>query len=176
MYSRPSRHRDGQAPWYSWGLQILVGAKMPSEWSSWHLTLRWNDKSLWPDTWCWHQPLISLQPVNQWSCSVVSDSAIPWIVAYQAPPSMEFSRQEYQSRLPLSSPGDLPQARDWTQVFSIAGRCFTVWATREALPFNYHLLIRAHNVFSDKEPITMLTVTTYYESSFVRVLDILYLI
>ena len=97
MYSRPSRHRGGQAPWYSWGLQILVGAKMPSEWSSWHLTLRWNDKSLWPDTWCWHQPLISLQPVNQWSCSVVSDSAIPWIVAYQAPPSMEFSRQEHWS-------------------------------------------------------------------------------
>ena len=68
------------------------------------------------------------------------------------------------------------QPRDWTQVFRIAGRCFTVWATREALPFNYHLLIRAHNVFNDKEPITTLTVTTYYESSFVRELDILYLI
>ena len=32
----------------------------------------------------------------------------PWTVAYQAPPSMEFSRQEYRSGLPFPSPGDLP--------------------------------------------------------------------
>ena len=32
----------------------------------------------------------------------------PWTVAHQAPPSMEFSRQEYWSGLPFSSPGDLP--------------------------------------------------------------------
>ena len=31
-----------------------------------------------------------------------------WAVARQAPPSMGFSRQEYWSGLPLSSPGDLP--------------------------------------------------------------------
>ena len=31
-----------------------------------------------------------------------------WTVAHQAPPSMEFSRQEYWSRLPFPSPGDLP--------------------------------------------------------------------
>ena len=31
-----------------------------------------------------------------------------WIVAHQAPPSMEFSRQEYWSGLPFSSPGDHP--------------------------------------------------------------------
>ena len=34
--------------------------------------------------------------------------AIPQTVAYQAPPSMEFSRQEYWSGLPFPSPGDLP--------------------------------------------------------------------
>ena len=34
--------------------------------------------------------------------------AIPWTAAYQAPPSMEFSRQEYWSGLPFPSPGDLP--------------------------------------------------------------------
>ena len=34
--------------------------------------------------------------------------ATPWIVACQAPPSMEFSRQEYWSGLPFPSPGDLP--------------------------------------------------------------------
>ena len=34
--------------------------------------------------------------------------ATPWTVAHQAPPSMEFSRQEYWSGLPFPSPGDLP--------------------------------------------------------------------
>jgi len=33
---------------------------------------------------------------------------IPRTVAYQAPPSMEFSRQEYWSELPFPSRGDLP--------------------------------------------------------------------
>ena len=32
---------------------------------------------------------------------------IPWTIACQAPLSMEFSRQEYWSRLPFPSPGDL---------------------------------------------------------------------
>ena len=32
----------------------------------------------------------------------------PWTVAYQAPPSMEFSRQEYWSGQPFPSPRDLP--------------------------------------------------------------------
>ena len=31
----------------------------------------------------------------------------PWTVAYQAPPSMGFSRQEYWSGLPLPSPAEL---------------------------------------------------------------------
>ena len=33
---------------------------------------------------------------------------IPWTVAYQAPPSMEFSKQDYWSGLPCPPPGDLP--------------------------------------------------------------------
>ena len=32
----------------------------------------------------------------------------PWTIAHQAPLSMELSRQEYWSRLPFPSPGDLP--------------------------------------------------------------------
>ena len=35
--------------------------------------------------------------------------ATPWIITCQAPLSMEFSRQEYQSGLPFATPGDLPQ-------------------------------------------------------------------
>ena len=42
------------------------------------------------------------------SCSVMSDSAILWTVDGKAPLSMEFSRQEYWSRLPFPTPGDLP--------------------------------------------------------------------
>ena len=42
------------------------------------------------------------------SHSVMSDFVTPWIVACQAPMSIEFSRQEYWSGLPFPSPGDLP--------------------------------------------------------------------
>ena len=38
------------------------------------------------------------------SLSRVRPSATPWIAAYQAPPFMGFSRQEYWSRVPLPSP------------------------------------------------------------------------
>ena len=38
----------------------------------------------------------------------MSNSGTPWTVAYKAPLSMEFSRQEYWSGLPFPSPGDLP--------------------------------------------------------------------
>ena len=34
--------------------------------------------------------------------------ATPWTIAYQAPPSLGFSRQEYWSGVPLPSLGDLP--------------------------------------------------------------------
>ena len=46
------------------------------------------------------------QSVKLLSC--VQLFAIPWTVAYQALPSMEFFRQEYWSGLPFPSPGDLP--------------------------------------------------------------------
>ena len=44
----------------------------------------------------------------KWSLSVFSNSLRPrGLVAYQASPSMGFSRQEYWSGLPFPSPGDL---------------------------------------------------------------------
>ena len=42
------------------------------------------------------------------SLSCVRLFATPWTVAYQVPPSMGFSRQEYRSGLPFLSPGDVP--------------------------------------------------------------------
>ena len=52
--------------------------------------------------------LFNIYEVKLLSC--VQLFLIPWTVAYQAPPSIGFSRQEYWSRLPLPSPGDLPDA------------------------------------------------------------------
>ena len=42
------------------------------------------------------------------SLSRVQLFATPWTVAYQAPLSMGFPRQDYWSGLPFPSPGDLP--------------------------------------------------------------------
>ena len=42
------------------------------------------------------------------SLSHVQLFATPWTVAYEAPPSMGFSRQECWSGLPFPSPGDRP--------------------------------------------------------------------
>ena len=48
------------------------------------------------------------QEVKVKSLSHVQLFATPWTVAYNAPPSIGFSRQEYWSGLPFPSPQDLP--------------------------------------------------------------------
>ena len=95
------------------------------------------------------------------SLSRVRLLATPWTAAYQAPPSMGFSRQEYWSGLPLPSPMDYTvygilqvrilewvvfpfskgssQPRDQTQGSWIVGGFFTSWATREA-----HMYVHTH--------------------------------
>ena len=59
------------------------------------------------------QRLVKARPQDSYSVCVKSLSRVrlfvtPWTAAYQAPPSMGFSRQEYWSGLPFPSPGDLP--------------------------------------------------------------------
>ena len=49
---------------------------------------------------------LSLVKVKSLSC--IQLFATRWTVAYQAPPSTGFSRQEYWSGLPFPSSGDLP--------------------------------------------------------------------
>ena len=63
---------------------------------------------------------ISFSNASKWKVKVKSFSCVllletPWTIAYQAPPSMGFSRQEHWSGLPLSSP--LPSPR----IFSTQG-------------------------------------------------------
>ena len=57
----------------------------------------------------------SFQSQRKWKWKVKSFSRVrlfvtPWTVAYQAPLSMGFSRQEYWSGLPFPSPGDIPKS------------------------------------------------------------------
>ena len=59
---------------------------------------------------------ISFSNAGKWkvkvkSLSRVRLSATPWTAAYQAPPSMGFSRQEYWSGVPLPSPIEWGNAR-----------------------------------------------------------------
>ena len=56
----------------------------------------------------------------------------PWTVAHQAPLVMEFSKQEYWSRLPFSTPGDLPNQR-----IEPVSLCLLNWQTDSLLP--HHL-------------------------------------
>ena len=58
----------------------------------------------------WVQPLGWEDPLEKEMATHFNILALetPWTVAYQAPPSMEFSRQENWSGLPFPSPGDLP--------------------------------------------------------------------
>ena len=53
------------------------------------------------------------------SLSCVRLFATPRTAAYQAPPSMGFSRQKYWSGLPFPSPGDLPDPgnKPWSPTF-----------------------------------------------------------
>ena len=53
------------------------------------------------------------------------NSPIPWIVAYQAPLSMGFPRQEYWSDKPFPSPGDLLDPGIEPRSSALAGRFFT---------------------------------------------------
>ena len=71
------------------------------------------------------------------SLSRVRLFATPWTVTYQASPSMGFSRQKYWSGLPFPRGSSRP--RDRTRVSCIGGRCFNLWATREA-PTTYKVV------------------------------------
>ena len=68
------------------------------------------------------------------ACSVVSDSATPWMVVPPAPLSMRFSRQEYWRGLPFLFQGTFPtQGSNLSFLCSLAlaGKFFYHWAPWE---------------------------------------------
>ena len=69
--------------------------------------------------------------VNQ--CLVLFDSATPWTAARQAPLSMGILQARLLEWAAMPSSRGSSWRRDQTQVSLIAGGCFTVWATREAI-------------------------------------------
>ena len=64
-----------------------------------------------------------------------------WTIAYQAPLTIVFSRQEYWSGLPFPSPGYLPDPEIELGSPALKADAFTVWASREAPIFfsNSHI-------------------------------------
>ena len=82
-----------------------------------------------PSRWLWFWKGKCLKKKVK-SFSHVWLTSIPWTVVYKAFLSTGFSRQEYWSGVPSFSRGS-SQPRDWIWVSRIAGRRFTLWATRE---------------------------------------------
>ena len=77
------------------------------------------------------------------SLSPVRLFATPWTAAYQAPLSMEFPRQKYQSGLPFPSPEDLPNPGIVPMFLvspTLAGRFFncTTWEPQEGVQDQDH--------------------------------------
>ena len=74
--------------------------------------------------------------------------ATPWTVAYQAPLSMEFPRQEYWSGLPCPPVGDLPRSGIEPKSLvspALASEFFTTSITQEAL-CTYNTVLYLYNI------------------------------
>ena len=102
-----------------------------------YLFISYGSSQIWRLWWVWEaiyifkvpSHLVSLS-CNQWNCLAVSDSVIPWSLPGSSIHGI------FQARvlewISISFSRGSSWSRDWTQVSRIAGRCFTVWATREA--------------------------------------------
>ena len=66
---------------------------------------------------------------------------IPWTIAHQAPLSMEFSRQEYWSRLPFPDSGIEPTSLAFP---GLAGRFFTTASPGKPIYHIYSIYINIH--------------------------------
>ena len=88
----------------------------------------------------------------------------------QAPLSMGFARQEYWSRWPFPSPGELPQPRDQTQVSCIPSGFFTAppgkpYSNNTILYFPTNLLDPAPILPSSKTLLSLVIPSKFYSST-----------
>ena len=84
--------------------------------------------------WSFHCCGVQSVEAKSESASGIWLSATLWTVACRAFLPMGFSREEYWSGLPFPPPGLLPDPGVEPRSPALAGRFFTVWATREAWP------------------------------------------
>ena len=87
----------------------------------------------------WYLEVFWGEMISSWGWCMVSHVqlfAIPWTVAHQAPLSMEFFQARLMERVAIPSSRGSSWPRDQTQVSSIAGRFFTIWATRKVPTLN----------------------------------------
>ena len=86
--------------------------------------------------------------------------AAPWAVAHQAPLSMGFSSQGYQSGLPFPSPRHLPSPGITLTSLALAGRFFTIEPPRRTI----HII----TIICFSHHVPYLTMKYSSESCFIR--------
>ena len=86
---------------------------------------------------------------------------IPRTAAYQAPPSMGFSRQEYWHGLPFPSPGDLPVPG--IEPRSPALQTDALPSEPPGKPTCFRLVVKQVRIHSKKNIIFLLSSPTFYD-------------
>ena len=92
-----------------WVTSVMSDSVRPQRWQPTRLLRPWDSPGKNTEVGCHFllQCMKVKRKVKVKSLSRVQLLATPWAAAYQAPPSMGFSRQEYWSGVPLPSPQDL---------------------------------------------------------------------
>ena len=108
VYLSQSAGRPGSAPQWAW----VSGSLQPQQRERGHSPWLLSHQEL-PILLPKHLQPLSSSPRSPDFVFVVKSLgrisfATPWTVAHQAPPSIGFPKQEYQSGLPFPPPGDLP--------------------------------------------------------------------
>ena len=115
-----------------------------------------NPQNLWTHCLLWNKGIcvgrilrlgdFSVLPLGKWKCRPLSQVhlfATLWTVAFPAPLSVEFHRQQW-SGLPFPSPGDLPDPGIEPGSPALQADSFTAWAPREAwwAQYNHKVLYK----------------------------------
>ena len=103
------------------------------------------------------QDWVAISSSNAWkwkvkvkSLSRVRPSATPWTAAFQVPPSMGFSRQEYWSGVPLPSPNrTLPSNKKNGPLIHITSLLIKRSQLKQCSPYDLCCAVLSHEIMSD---------------------------